>query len=68
MRVERVFCVCEEAVMIAREMSWDMALKEGGMAGVADLVETVAIVLLVFVWFGGERSMEEVELEVRFDV
>jgi hypothetical protein len=43
MRTERVFsAVWVEAVMIAREISCDME-KEGGMTGVAVLVETVAI-------------------------
>lgn len=48
MRVERFFsAVWAEAVIIAREMSWDME-KEGGMTGVAVLVETVAIVCWVY--------------------
>lgn len=43
MRVERVFSAFgAEDVMIAREISCDME-KEGGMTGVAVLVETVAI-------------------------
>jgi len=43
-RVERVFSAFwVEAVMIAWEMSCDME-KEGGMTGVAVLVDTVAIV------------------------
>ena len=45
MRIERVFSAFwVEAVMIAREMSWDIE-KEGGMTGVADLVATEAIVV-----------------------